>query len=129
MGCSLAVGEADNLYQFWREQVTDTINQALAESSGEAVIDLASKEYSRVIDKKRLQGQIITVTFKQHHKGLFRTIPIHAKRARGLMIDYIIRRQIDKAGKIKKFAADGYYFSREDSTPTEWLFLENRENR
>jgi cytoplasmic iron level regulating protein YaaA (DUF328/UPF0246 family) len=129
MGCSLAAGEADNLYQFWREQVTDTINQALAESSGEAVIDLASKEYSRVVDKKRLRGQIITVTFKQRHKGLFRTIPIHAKRARGLMIDYIIRRQIDKAGEIKKFDTDGYCFSREDSTPTEWLFLKNRESR
>ncbi len=123
MGSPLATEQADNLYQFWRKEVTDIINQALAESGSELLIDLASKEYSRVVDRKRFNGQIITVIFKQQHKGLFRTIPIHAKRARGQLIDYIINRQIDDAGGIKEFDTDGYWFSSEDSTPTAWLFL------
>jgi uncharacterized protein len=129
MGCSLAAEKADNLYQFWREQVTQVINQALAKQSNKILIDLASKEYSKAVDKKRLQGQTVTVIFKQWHKGLFRIIPIHAKRARGLMINYIISRQIDNPAGLKEFAADGYCFSREDSTPTEWLFLQTNDNR
>ncbi len=77
------------------------------------MIDLASKEYSRVVDKKRLQGQIITVTFKQRHKGLFRIIPIHAKRARGLMVDYIIRKQIDNAARNQGICCGRLLFQQE----------------
>jgi cytoplasmic iron level regulating protein YaaA (DUF328/UPF0246 family) len=123
MGCSRAVGKAANLYQFWQKQVTESINQSVTESSDKVLVNLASKEYSKVVDKKRLQGEMVTITFKQLHKGQFRTIPIHAKKARGLMIHYVISERIDHAAKLKEFNLDGYCFSKEDSTATEWLFL------
>ena len=129
MGCPLAVEGAGNLYQFWREQVTGIINQALAENSDRLLINLASQEYAKVVDQKNLQGEMVTVTFQQKHRGRFRTIPIHAKRARGLMLDYIISRKIATASEIKDFAMDGYCFNSEDSTPTEWLFRQREEKR
>ena len=65
---------------------------------------------------------MVTITFKQLHKGQLRTIPIHAKRARGLMIDFAIREQIADAVGLKEFNSDRYSFDGKDSTATEWLF-------
>jgi cytoplasmic iron level regulating protein YaaA (DUF328/UPF0246 family) len=123
MGCSISVGKAANLYRFWQTPITNFINQSLREDSDKILINLASKEYSRVVDQKSLQGEMVTIIFKQLHKGKFRTIPIHAKKARGLMIHFVISQQIDEAAKLKTFNLDGYCFSKEDSTATEWVFL------
>ncbi|NOR26834.1 MAG: peroxide stress protein YaaA [Desulforhopalus sp.] len=123
MGCSFAAEGAANLYHFWREQITDVINQALTEDSDNTLINLASKEYSKVVDKKKLQGEMITITFKQLHKGQLRTIPIHSKKARGLMIHFAISKQIKNTIELKEFDLDGYQFTKEDSTAAEWLFL------
>ena len=122
MACSLAAGGADNLYQFWQEQVTHIINQTLSESGERVLINLASKEYSKVIDNKKLQGEMITITFKQLYKGQFRTIPIHAKRARGLMINFAVSKQIEDSAALKEFDSGGYSFNAEKSTAREWLF-------
>lgn len=123
MGCSLAAGGANNLYHFWQGHVTDIINQALTEDSDKVLINLASKEYSKVVDNKKLQGEMVTITFKQLHKGRLRTIPVHAKKARGLMIHFAISKQVDRATELKAFNLDGYCFSKEDSTATEWLLV------
>jgi len=123
MGCSLATEGAANLYHFWRKQITDVINQALTKDSDKVLINLASKEYSKVVDKKKLQGEMVTITFKQLNKGRFRTIPIHSKKARGLMIHFAISKQIKNAAGLKEFDLDGYAFTKEESTAAEWLFL------
>lgn len=123
MGCSFAAGGAVNLYRFWREQITEIINQALTENSDRVLVNLASTEYSKVIDKKKLQGEMVTITFQQMHKGSYRTIPVHSKRARGLMIHFAISKQIDYAARLKEFNLDSYCFNREGSTAAEWLFL------
>ena len=123
MGCPLAAGNAKNLYQFWRETLTDIINRDLARKSDKVLVNLASKEYSTVIDQKKVLGEIVTIIFKQMHKGQLRTIPIHAKRARGLMIHFAISEQIDTAVSLKEFTGDDYRFASRDSTAREWLFV------
>ena len=123
MGCSLAAGGANNLYHFWQGRITDIINQAQTENNERVLINLASKEYSKVVDNKKLQGEMVTITFKQLHKGRLRTIPVHAKKARGLMIHFAISEHIDKAAGLKEFNLDDYCFSKEDSTAAEWLFV------
>lgn len=123
MGSVFPVGEAPNLYQFWGDQVTEIINQSLIKSKDKILINLASKEYSKVINKKKLQGEMIDITFRQMHKGQLRTIPIHSKRARGLMIHFAISEQITNAEQLKEFDRGGYNFSCENSTATEWIFL------
>lgn len=125
MGCSISVAGADNLYQFWREKITQSINDAFAESGDRVLIDLASREYSKVVDERKLQAEMVHITFQQVHKGRLCTIPIHAKRARGMMIDFAITRHIDEATHLQEFHVDGYSFSRENSSPTEWLFVKS----
>lgn len=123
MGTAFTVGKDHNLYQFWGDQITEIINQALIESMDRILINLASKEYSKVINKKKLQGEMIDITFRQMHKGQLKTIPIHSKRARGMMIHFALSEQIATAGGLKDFAKGGYNFSSEHSTATEWTFL------
>ncbi len=125
MGCSFSVDGADNLYQFWREKITANINEALAERSDKILINLASKEYAKVVDEKKLQAEMVHIIFQQLHKGRLRTIPIHAKKARGMMIDFAITRQINEAAGLQAFHVDGYRFSQENSSTTKWLFVKS----
>jgi hypothetical protein len=127
MGSVFTIGEYHNLYQFWGDQVTETINQALTTSKDKILINLASKEYSRVINKQNLQGEMINITFRQMSKGGLKTIPIHSKKARGMMIHFVISDQIDTAGRLKEFDRGGYSFSSENSTATEWIFIKKAE--
>lgn len=123
MGLVLTAEEAPNLYQFWGDQITEIINQGLIKNKDKILINLASKEYSKVINKKKLQGEMIDVTFRQMHKGRLKTIPIHSKRARGMMIHFAISERIATATGLKDFDKGGYKFSSENSTATEWVFL------
>jgi cytoplasmic iron level regulating protein YaaA (DUF328/UPF0246 family) len=125
MGCSISVAGADTLYRFWREKIMASLNEAFAESTDRVLVNLASKEYAKVVDEKKLQAAMVHITFQQMHKGRLRTIPIHAKRARGMMVDFAITRQIDAAADLQEFHVDGYSFSREDSSATEWLFVKS----
>lgn len=123
MGCSLIPEGAANLYHFWKTEITDIINEALTKSSARVLINLASTEYSKVVDKKKLQGEMVTITFKQLHKDRYRTIPIHSKRARGMMIHFAISNLVENAESLKDFTLDSYNFSKEESTATEWFFF------
>ncbi|MGB3225499.1 MAG: peroxide stress protein YaaA [Desulforhopalus sp.] len=123
LGSVLTVGKDQNLYQFWGDQITEIINQALMKSKDKILINLASKEYSKVINKKKLQGEMIDITFRQMHKGRLKTIPIYSKRARGTMIHFAISEQIVTAEGLKEFDKGGYNFSSENSTATEWTFF------
>lgn len=126
MGAKLTLGEAANLYHFWRDRVTAIINRALAGDEDAVLINLASTEYSKVVDSRKLQGSLVTISFKQMHKDTYRTIPIHSKRARGLMIHYAILNRINEADSLKEFNMDGYSFDEEKSTAGEWFFYKGK---
>ena len=123
MGAKLSVGGAGNLYQLWKKEITTVLNQRLQLSDDTSVINLASIEYSKVIDRKQLQGKIVEVIFKQEHKGSIKTIPIHSKRARGLMIHFAISNKIEKTLELQHFNLDGYYLDEVKTTEESWTFI------
>ncbi|BHH81725.1 peroxide stress protein YaaA [Desulforhopalus sp. 52FAK] len=123
MGLKLAVGNCKNLYQLWRDEITGVLNKRLAQSTDATVVNLASTEYSKVIDRKQLQGKIIEVAFQQEHKGQIKTIPIHSKRARGMMIHYAISNRIEQARQLQQFDLDGYGLDSSKTTDTSWVFV------
>ena len=94
MGTSLKVGRADNLYQFWKDKPTQFINEKLEESGSNFVVNLASNEYFKVINKKALNGNLISPDFKDAKNGKYKIISFYAKKERGLMSRYIIKNQI-----------------------------------
>ncbi len=120
MGTKLKVGRTENLYKFWDTQLVDFLNEELVE--GELLINLASTEYFKALPKKVLKVPMITPVFKDFKNGQYKTIMTFAKKARGLMVRYIIENNIETIEALKGFDVDGYGFSQEMSTETELVF-------
>ena len=120
MGTKLKVGRADNLYKFWDTTLAESLNEELADN--ELLINLASSEYFKALPKKALKVPMITPVFKDFKNGQYKTIMTFAKKARGLMVRYIIDNNIETLEELKGFDVDGYGFSQEMSTETELVF-------
>ena len=88
MGTKIAIGESKNLYDFWKQKLTDSLNKEL--KRGELFINLASNEYFSVIDTKALKVPVITPEFMDYKDGKLKMISFFAKKERGLMVRYII---------------------------------------
>jgi len=120
MGTKLKVGKEDNLYQFWDKTITNSLNSELADD--ELFINLASNEYFKVIQPKLLKVPVITPVFKDYKNGKLKIISFFAKKARGLMVRYIIDNSIETIEGLKGFNTDGYNFDSNLSTEKELIF-------
>jgi len=123
MKTKLANSRGDNLYQFWGEDITENINRVLSKQDEPVLINLASAEYFKSIKPKLLKGRLLNINFKEIKDGKSRVVAIFAKRARGMMTDYILRNRIEKPAAIKKFKTGGYKFSKNDSDDSQWTFV------
>ena len=122
MGTKLANARGANLYQFWGDIITDTINQALAEQGDQVLINLASNEYYKAVQPKRLNATVVTPVFKDCKNGQYKVISFFAKKARGLMSRYIIDNRLSEVEQLKRFDSQGYTFSAQDSSDNELVF-------
>ena len=122
MGTRLQNEKGKNLYEFWDAQVTERLNQDFIEQATPILINLASNEYFKVIKPKLLKAKILTLAFKENKAGTYKTIGIHAKRARGLMTSYIIKNRLTEAEQIKAFKLENYSFNDSLSSDKEWVF-------
>jgi hypothetical protein len=122
MGTKLKNERGDNLYEFWGEEVTDTINARMADSEDKVLINLASNEYFKVIKKKALNAEIITPRFEDEKNGHYKVISFYAKKARGLMVKYAADNKLTNVGQLKQFDLAGYYYVDELSDDKTWTF-------
>lgn len=123
MGTKLKNSKGKNLYEFWGDKISSEINQAIEQSSGEKVlINLASNEYFKSIQKKKLNYEIITPIFKDYKNGQYKIISFFAKKARGMMSRFIIQNKIKNSEDIKAFNLADYHFNEELSKEKEWVF-------
>ncbi|RRO14513.1 peroxide stress protein YaaA [Flavobacteriaceae bacterium 14752] len=113
MGTSLEVKNSKNLYEFWKDTLTKTLNNELQDE--ELVVNLASKEYSKSIQKSKLKGQWIEPVFKDYKNGKLKVISFYAKKARGLMTKYLAQIENPAYDDILKFNEDEYAFSKSDT--------------
>ena len=98
------------LYDFWRETLTHKLNEIIKSGQHKIIVNLASNEYSKVINKKFIKAIWLEINFQEYHKGLYQTIAIFAKRARGRMVRYIIDHNINSLEALKCFNYDDYKF-------------------
>jgi len=122
MGTRLATSRGRNLYQFWGDTITDSINRALADQGDEMLINLASNEYFSAINTANINGRIITPVFKEYRKDAYRIISFNAKKARGLMSRFIIQNRISDVETIKAFNLADYSCNEELSSENEFVF-------
>jgi len=120
MGTKLKVGVKPNLYKFWDNQITKTLNAELEE--GELFVNLASNEYFKVLQAKDLKIPVITPVFKDYKNGEYKMIMTFAKLARGLMVRYIVDHKVTSLEELKGFNSNGYGFDANLSTDTELVF-------
>lgn len=108
MGTKLPIGESKNLYEFWKTTITKSLNKELEKD--ELFINLASNEYFSAIDVKALKVPVITPDFKDYKDGKLKIISFFAKKARGMMVRYIIDTDAKTLDDLKGFNYDGYQF-------------------
>lgn len=112
----------DNLYQFWDDHITESINKELKKQQEPVLVNLASNEYFKSVKPKKLAGRLLNINFKETKDGRTRVVAIFAKRARGMMADYIIRNRIENPEDLKKFKLGGYNFNKALSDDKQWTF-------
>lgn len=127
MGTSYVNEKGKNLYAFWGTQITDWLNAQLESMSDKVLVNLASNEYFKVIQKKQLQADIITPQFKDWKNGQFKMISFYAKKARGLMARYAAVNQIENVEDLKYFDYEGYRFAPDLSSEKDWVFTRKQD--
>ncbi|MDG1973715.1 MAG: peroxide stress protein YaaA [Flavobacteriaceae bacterium] len=113
MGTKLNIEGSLNLYGFWKNKITNKLNDEL--NQNEFFVNLASNEYSSAIDRKLLKTTMISPSFKDMKNGKLKIISFYAKKARGMMVRYILDNEINNLEDLKGFDYGGYSYSSEES--------------
>ena len=124
MGCKLATEAAKDLYGFWGKQLTENLQQELEAHSRPLIVNLASQEYFRALPGARPRS--INVKFLDYKSGVYKSIFVYAKRARGLMARFIVQNRIDKPELLQDFDWEGYSFDSSRSGAHELVFVRER---
>ena len=121
MGTKLSFDNNRNLYDYWKEKITNQLNSEVLEN--EPVLNLASNEYFKAIDSKVIKSDIYSANFKEFNDGNYKTIAIFSKKARGMMTRFIIDNKISKINDLKSFDYDGYVYHENLSSEKELFFI------
>ena len=125
MGTKLQTEAGKNLYAYWGTRVTQTLNEA----SADVVVNLASQEYFKAVQPENLSGDVLHVDFKQIKNGKTKTIGLMAKRARGLMADYMIKNRLQNPNELENFDREGYVFRPDMSDDAVLTFTLNMDDK
>jgi len=121
MGTHVGLYSKKNLYEIWQKKITDSLNKEMEKE--EIFINLASNEYYKAVNEKKLKAKVITPIFKDFNNGKLKIVSFFAKKARGAMVRYIVDHNVETVEDLKGFDYDGYKFSEmESSNDTELVF-------
>ena len=122
MGTALATAHGKNLYQFWGSQISAYLNQRAAADTSPVIVNLASQEYFKAVDRKALKPRVVSCVFEEFRGDGYKVISFMAKRARGLMVRYAVENKLVTVKKLQRFDAEGYRFDPDVSALDRLLF-------
>ncbi|NNE93299.1 MAG: peroxide stress protein YaaA [Verrucomicrobiales bacterium] len=122
MGTRLKTGRGKDLYAFWDNKITHSLNEAIRESKSKVLVNLASNEYFSSVRFAELDAEVITPVFKDLKNDTYKIISFYAKKARGMMCDHMILNRIRKPDDLKSFDRAGYQFNESMSEGNTWVF-------
>lgn len=122
MGTKLANPQGKDLYKFWGSQIADYLNKQLSKQEQAVIVNLASQEYFKSVDRMALQARVVECVFEDHKGGKYKIISFLAKRARGLMARYAVLKRVKTVEQLKKFNLEGYAFEAAASEPDRLVF-------
>lgn len=126
MGLKFGNSGGKNLYEFWGESLTESLNKQLKKSGSPVLVNLASNEYFKAVKPGALSGEVITPVFKDLKNGKYKIISFFAKKARGQMARFIIDKEIKDVAGLKKFRVAGYRFNSGESTARDLVFTRDK---
>ena len=122
MGTRLATDAGANLYQFWGARIAEHLNRQLADDTDPVVVNLASQEYFKAVDRKALSARVVECVFEDGKGGAYKIISFYAKRARGLMARWAIQQRAATPRRLEEFDLEGYAFHPASSQPDRLVF-------
>ena len=129
MGTAFANTRGKNLYEFWGDIITDLLNDTLGQAGSDILVNLASQEYFKSVNTKKLKARLITPVFKDEKNGKYKIISFYAKRARGLMVRYAAEHNITNPEMLKNFDYEGYAYNAAASNESEWVFMRKEQTK
>ena len=123
MGTALKTKRGKDLYAFWGSLINESINRQLEATRSKHLLHLASNEYFRSLNPKQIDAEIIAPSFKDLSNGKYRVLSFFAKKARGAMAAWVIKKKIKSADKLSQFVEDGYRYDPKSSTANKPVFL------
>ena len=125
MGTKMKNENGKNLYEFWGNKITTSINALAKKNNSKGIINLASVEYFTSVKTENLDLPVYSPVFKDFKNGKYKIISFFAKKARGSMARFIIQNKIKNPADLNKFNLDGYKYSKKDSSEYSPVFLRN----
>ena len=122
MGTKLNTSVGQNLYAYWGNLITKALNEDIEQEGSGILLNLASKEYFRAIQPKLVNARIVNIHFKEFRNGQYKVVTIFAKKARGMMVRFMIKHNLSKVEELKAFDMGGYHFDEEMSTENDLVF-------
>lgn len=129
MGTALPTVAGRNLYAWWGDTITDLLAADLRAANLDTLLNLASQEYFRAVNRKRLNARVISPVFEDEKAGRFKVISFYAKKARGLMARWVLEHQVTDAARLSDFAEAGYHFAAADSDAERLVFRRREKDR
>lgn len=123
MGIKLKLGRKKDLYEFWKEPLTQFLKSSLNESGSNILVNTASDEYFNVFDLKKLKAEVLKIQFREYKDEKLQFVSFNTKKARGAMARYIIKNKITEPDSIKGFDYEGYYFDDKNSNDQQFWFV------
>ena len=125
MGTKMKNENGKNLYEFWGNKITTSINALAKKNNSKGIINLASVEYFSSVKTENLDLPVYSPVFKDFKNGKYKIISFFAKKARGSMARFVIQNKIKNPTDLNKFNLDGYKYSAKDSSEYSPVFLRN----
>jgi|TARA_Y100001960_G_scaffold105390_1_gene113440 hypothetical protein len=125
MGTKMKNENGKNLYEFWGNKITTSINALAKKNNSKGIINLASVEYFSSVKTENLDLPVYSPVFKDFKNGKYKIISFFAKKARGSMARFVIQNKIKNPADLNKFNLDGYKYSAKDSSEYSPVFLRN----
>lgn len=122
MGTRLAFDDYTTLYNYWADKLSIELNKQSKKLKEKTLVNLASQEYFKAVDLKALKMNVVDVEFLDNKNGNYKIISFWAKKARGLMAQYIIKNRIETIEGLQAFDSEGYLFDSESSTDNKLIF-------
>ncbi len=122
MGTKLKNKGRKDLYAFWGEKITAQLNHDLKNGGHQVLVNLASQEYFKAINPQNIEAEIVVPVFKDYKNGTYKIISFYAKKARGMMVRFMLQNQLANPEELKAFDVDGYHYNNELSNEDEMVF-------